>query len=77
MRITEKGQVTIPKDLRDALGLGAGSEVEFTREGSTLMVRKVSNQRASRGQSLVERLRGRGDVKMTTDEIMALTRSDA
>jgi antitoxin PrlF len=77
MRVTEKGQVTIPKDLRDALGIGAGSEIEFTREGSTLVVRKVSSERANRGQSLVERLRGRGDVKMTTDEIMALTRSDA
>lgn len=77
MRVTEKGQVTIPKELRDALGLGYGSEVEFSRDGSTLLVRKVSNGKTGRGQDIVARLRGRGDVKMTTEEIMALTRSDA
>lgn len=77
MRVTEKGQVTIPKELRDALGIGAGSEVEFTREGSTLVVRKVTNERAGTGRALVERMRGRGDVQLTTDEFMALTRPDA
>ena len=40
MRVTEKGQVTIPKDLRDALGIGPGSEVDFERKGNTLVVRK-------------------------------------
>jgi len=73
MRVGEKGQVTIPKHLRDALGFGAGAEVEFEREGSTIVVRKVAD-RNSRGTGLVERLRGRGDVGLSTDEIMALTR---
>ncbi|MGI8683593.1 MAG: AbrB/MazE/SpoVT family DNA-binding domain-containing protein [Acidimicrobiales bacterium] len=73
MRVTEKGQVTIPKDLRDVLGIGAGTEVEFERSDDTIVVRKVSNG-PSRGRRLAERLRGRGDVRMTTDEIMALTR---
>ncbi len=75
MRVTEKGQVTIPKELRDALGIGAGTEVEFERDGSSLVVRK-SRDGAGRGQQLVERLRGRGDVSMTTDQIMALTRGE-
>lgn len=74
MRVTDKGQVTIPKDLRDALGIGAGSEVAFERKRDTLVVRKV--QRGTRGTQLADRLRGRGDVRMTTDEIMALTRSE-
>ena len=75
MRVTEKGQVTIPKDLRDALGIGAGTEVEFERDDETIVVRKV-REGTTRGQQLASRLRGRGDVQMTTDEIMALTRRD-
>lgn len=73
MRVTEKGQVTIPKELRDVLGIGAGTEVEFERADNTIVLRKV-NDRPTRGDQLVERLRGRGDVHMTTDDIMALTR---
>ncbi len=73
MRVTGKGQVTIPKDLRDALGIGAGTEVEFDLHEDTIVVRK-SDRGPSRGRRLAERLKGRGDVAMTTDEIMALTR---
>ena len=73
MRVTEKGQVTIPKDIRDALGIGAGTEVEFERRRDSIVIRK-SRRTRSRGQQLAGRLRGRGDVEMTTDEIMALTR---
>ena len=73
MRVTEKGQVTIPKHLRDVLGIGAGTEVEFQRADDTLVVRKVARG-VPRGRRIVERLRGRGDVALTTDEIMALTR---
>ncbi len=75
MKVTEKGQVTIPKHLRDELGIGAGTEVEFERADGAVLVRKVSNGH-SRGRRIVERLRGRGDVRMTTEEIMALTRGD-
>ncbi|MPY93417.1 MAG: AbrB/MazE/SpoVT family DNA-binding domain-containing protein [Acidimicrobiia bacterium] len=75
MRVTEKGQVTIPKELRDALGIGAGSEVDFERSNDTIVIRKVAAG-PSRGRRLAERLRGRGDVAMTTDELMALTRGD-
>ncbi|MGH9166194.1 MAG: AbrB/MazE/SpoVT family DNA-binding domain-containing protein [Acidimicrobiales bacterium] len=75
MRVTEKGQVTIPKDLRDALGIGAGTEVEFERRRDAIVVRKAKGS-PTRGRRLAERLRGRGDVEMTTDEIMALTRGE-
>ncbi len=75
MRVREKGQLTIPKDLRDALGIGVGSEVELERVGDTIVVRKAPGA-PTRGQQVVARLRGRGDVAMTTDEIMALTRGD-
>lgn len=73
MKVTENGQVTIPKDLRDALGIGAGTEVELERRKDTIVIRK-SDRAPGRGRQLAERLRGRGDVAMTTDEIMAHTR---
>ena len=73
MRVTEKGQVTIPKDVRDRFGIGAGTEVVFEVEHDEIVVRKVSDG-PTRGDQLAARLRGRGDVAMTTDEIMALTR---
>jgi AbrB family looped-hinge helix DNA binding protein len=75
MRVTEKGQVTIPKELRDALGIGGGSEVAFERADDAILIRKVSDG-LGRGSRLVDQLRGRGDVAMSTDEIMALTRGD-
>ena len=75
MRVTEKGQVTIPKELRDALGIGAGTEVEFERRKDAILVRKAKAG-VTRGERIVDRMRGRGDVDMTTDEIMALTRAD-
>ena len=74
MRVTEKGQVTIPKDLREELGIGAGTEVNFERHADAILVRKVEHP--TRGRRIVERLRGRGDVRLTTDEIMALTRGE-
>ncbi len=73
MRVTEKGQVTIPKPLRDALGIGAGAEVTFERADDTIVIRKVDGGSA-RGRQLVDRLRGKGDIRLSTDEIMALTR---
>lgn len=73
MRVTEKGQVTIPKELRDALGIGEGTQVDFERDGDAVVLRKVGND-SSRGHRISKRLRGRGDVTMTTDQIMALTR---
>lgn len=75
MRVSEKGQITIPKDLRDALGIGHGTEVIVERDHDTIVLRKAATQ-PTRGRQLTERLRGRGDVSMTTDEIMALTRAD-
>ncbi|MDQ3898409.1 MAG: AbrB/MazE/SpoVT family DNA-binding domain-containing protein, partial [Actinomycetota bacterium] len=72
-RVTEKGQVTIPKELRDALGIGAGTEVAFERADDAIVVRKVEGG-SNRGREMVNRLRGRGDVRLSTEEIMALTR---
>jgi AbrB family looped-hinge helix DNA binding protein len=72
MRLTSKGQVTIPLPIRRRLGLLPNTEVEFDVVGQSVRIRKAAKQ--SRGRELVEHLRGTGTTGMTTDEIMALTR---
>ena len=74
MRVTSKGQVTIPIEIRERLGIYGGSEVEFELDGSEARLRKAPNGPTSRGQEIVRRMRGSGTVAMTTDEIMALMR---
>jgi AbrB family looped-hinge helix DNA binding protein len=75
MRITSKGQVTIPVEIRERLGLLPNSEVEFEVQGNSVRIRKARRRgNAGRGRSLVARLRGRASTKLSTDEIMALTR---
>ena len=77
MRITSKGQVTIPADIRERAGLLPNTEVEFEFDGKVVrLVRAKSAKKAGRGARLVAHMRGRGDVAMTTDAIMALTRDD-
>ena len=75
MRVTSKGQVTIPSTIRQKLGIFPQSEVEFVVEGNTVILRTVTKE-TSRGKRLVETLRGRATVRMTTDEIMAFTRGE-
>ena len=75
MRVTSKGQVTIPRDVRQRLGIFPQSEVEFVVEGNTVILRTVAGE-TGRGKRLVKTLRGRATVRMKTDEIMALTRGD-
>lgn len=76
MRIIAKGQVTIPKGVRERAGLMPGTDVEFEIEAGVvrLVEARAGGRRRNRGQRLVESLRGRGDFKMTTDEIVALMR---
>ena len=76
MKITSNGQVTIPAKIREKLGLVPNSEVEFELVGRAVRIRKVRKAKGAgrRGESLVARLRGKGSVQMTTEEILALTR---
>jgi AbrB family looped-hinge helix DNA binding protein len=77
MRITSKGQVTIPVEIRERAGLLPGTEVDVELDGSTVrIVRAVNPRRETRAQRVVRRLWGSGTVRMTTDEIMALMRGD-
>jgi AbrB family looped-hinge helix DNA binding protein len=68
--VTTKGQVTIPHEIRERLGMHPGSTVEFELVDCGVLVRRSKWS----GEELVARLRGRATTGMTTDEIMELTR---
>ncbi|WP_372707319.1 AbrB/MazE/SpoVT family DNA-binding domain-containing protein [Brevundimonas sp.] len=73
MRITSKGQVTIPIAIRERAGLLPHTEVEWVMEGGKVVLKPADG--LTRGQSVVARLRGTATNKsMTTDEIMEMTR---
>jgi len=77
MRITTKGQVTIPQEIREELGLLPKTEVAFDVVDGEVRLRKArrSSGRLSRGDSVIQRLRAvRPSNKLTTAEIMALMR---
>lgn len=74
MKITTKGQVTIPQEIREQFGFLPHTEVDFEVRGDEVVLVRADARR--RGRRIVEHLRGRGDVPMTTDEILALTRSE-
>lgn len=78
MTLTSKGQVTIPQEIREKLGLLPGTRVVFDVVGDSVRIRKAAEQR--RGSDLIERMRaaGRraGRPRLTTDQIMALTRGE-
>lgn len=75
-RVTRKGQVTIPKRVRDRMNIRPGSAVDFklTEDGRVVLV-KAGRKPAAR-RSAFARLRGSAGAGMTTDEIMALTRGE-
>ena len=76
MQITSKGQVTIPQEIRNRLGLLPHTEVEFELSGDHARIRKATGKSGAspRGRRAVEALRGTADTRMTTDQILALTR---
>ena len=70
MRVTQKGQVTIPLEVRQALGIRPGTDVRFEVDGNGARL-EVGADDARRA---VAGMRGAGDVDLSTDEILALTR---
>ena len=72
--VTSKGQVTIPKKVRDLLGIEPGSAVEFELTPAGDVVLRHGKRKAKQLLRHFARLRGVATVKMSTDQIMALTR---
>ena len=78
MRVTSKGQVTIPQEIRDKYGFLPQTEVTFVEEGERVyLMKQPDTTTPGRGQRLIAYLRGRATVHMTTEEILALTRGEA
>ena len=77
MRLTTKGQVTIPQHIRHRLGLHAHTEVEFDIVNDSVRIRKKKGTK-SRGERLLALMRAARPPKggLTTDEIMAMTRGE-
>ena len=75
MRISTKGQVTIPQAIREELGLLPNTEVELLVEDGAVRIVRVEPERGhARGRRLLRSPRGRATVTMSTEEILALTR---
>jgi AbrB family looped-hinge helix DNA binding protein len=71
MRVTTKGQVTIPRDVREKLGIVPQTNIDFREEkGRFYIVKTTKTKRTNKFQ----RFRGIASSKMTTDEILKLTR---
>ena len=73
MRITSKGQVTIPAEIRERTGLLPNTEVEFEVSDGYVILRKVPGKR-KRVKELIRAMRGKATTGLSTDEIMALMR---
>lgn len=75
MRITSKGQVTIPLEIRKQLGLLPDTEVEFTIDGDGVRLTKAKRRGTpGRAHRYIERMRGTLKTGMSTDELMKLLR---
>ena len=72
--LTSKGQVTVPKKIRDYLGLKPGAPVTFERLASGVIALRAAGPAGKPKPSKFAKLRGRATVRMKTEEILALTR---
>lgn len=75
MKITVKGQVTIPKEMRDRYGLAPDTEVEFSAGKEGLLIRPAANRR-KKMEDWIASARGCATSGLRTDEIMDLTRRE-
>ena len=79
MRVTSKGQVTIPQEIRERFGFMPGTEIDFVvddEQGRVYIVQLDEARKKTRGELVVERMVGAGRGTMTTDEIMAMVRGE-
>lgn len=71
MRVTTKGQVTIPKSIREKLGIIPETNIDFQEDNGRFYLVKTTQPKSS---SKLKKFRGIASTKMTTDEILSLTR---
>jgi AbrB family looped-hinge helix DNA binding protein len=79
VRVTSKGQVTIPKDIRRRHGIRAGSEIEFIEKGTDVVVQRRSEQpdgERDEFAAYLDRVTGIVEIGMSTDDFMRLMRGE-
>lgn len=74
MRVGPDGRVTIPQDIRDALGLAADTEVEFVRDADGVRLVRVGPSPPPRGEQVLAALRGAATSGLTGEELLGMTR---
>ena len=81
MRVSEKGQVTIPKHVREQAGIGPNSDVDVRIEGGRIILERVDarerhnvRERMERFLKALEKLEGTGDPAISADDVMRATR---
>jgi antitoxin PrlF len=77
MHVTSKGQVTIPRAIREEYGLMPDTEVEFVIAHGLVTLRKLDARKADKVDRFISRLTGSGTARLTTDEILELSRGYA
>ncbi len=76
MRITSKGQITIPSEYRRKLGLLPETEIAFELRADGVLLKKSRSETKTRAGEHLERIRGSATVKLSTEEILSLTRDE-
>ena len=76
MKLTTKGQVTIPQKVRKHLSLSAHDDIDFVIKGEEVVLIKNPDSRNHFKDHVNNKMRGKGRIKMTTDEIIQLTRGE-
>jgi AbrB family looped-hinge helix DNA binding protein len=76
VKLTKKGQVTIPLALRKKFGLLPATEVAFEEADEGVLIKPAAASRRRQAESWLKRARGSATVKLTTDEIISLTRGE-
>ena len=76
MRVTSKGQVTIPYEMRRQLGITPDTEVDWELVDGVLTLRMNPESRKRLADQIIAHMRGRATSGLTTDEILAMTRGE-
>ena len=76
MKLTSKGQVTIPQALREQFGLQPDTEVTFEPAAEGVLIKPAAAGRRRRLQAWLRRARGSATTKLSTDNILRLTRGE-
>jgi AbrB family looped-hinge helix DNA binding protein len=76
VKLTSKGQVTIPQALREKFGLLPETEVTLEEADGGVLIKPAAATRRRDGEAWLKRARGSATAKLTTDEIMSLTRGE-